>query len=309
MKAAFIRDYGGPERLEIDDYPDPNPEPGDVLVEIHAASVNPIDWKMREGYLRGVFDFPLPHVLGRDLSGAVTAVGAEVTDVAVGDLVWGMGNPFRDGSHAELMAIEAKLVAPKPAALSHTQAASLGVSGMTVIAALDRAAPVKAGDRVLIHAGAGGVGSLAIGLAHHRGAHVITTASAGNAEKLIELGADEVIDYKNTDFTQIVGELDIVFDTVGGDTHQRSKGVLKPGGALAYVNTGPLPDGPDRDDITLIDVRVPGGRDNFGRMAELVAEGAITPWVETEMALDQAREAYDLSQSGHARGKIVLTMR
>ncbi|MEQ8696887.1 MAG: NADP-dependent oxidoreductase, partial [Bauldia litoralis] len=156
MKAAFIREYGGPDRLEIGEYSDPIPEAGDVLVEIHAASINPIDWKMREGYLRSVFDFSLPHVLGRDLSGTVRAVGAEVTDFAPGDLVWGMGNPFRDGSHAELIAIESKLVAPKPDSLSHVEAASLGVSGMTVIAALDRAAPVGSGDRILIHAGAGG---------------------------------------------------------------------------------------------------------------------------------------------------------
>lgn len=309
MKAAFIRDYGGPESLEIGDYPDPSLEPGDVLVEIHAASINPIDWKMRQGYLRSVFDFPLPHVLGRDLSGTVKAVGGDVTDYAPGDLVWGMGNPFRDGSHAELIAIEGKLLAPKPEALSHSQAASLGVSGMTVIAALDRAAPVKAGDRILIHAGAGGVGSLAIGLAKKRGAHVVTTASARNADRLRELGADEVIDYKTTDFAEAVSDLDIVFDTVGGDAHQKSKGVLKPGGRLAFVNTGPLPDGPNRDDIEVIDVRVPGGRANFDRMAELIAEGAITPWVETELSLDQARDAYDLSQSGHARGKIVLKIR
>jgi NADPH:quinone reductase-like Zn-dependent oxidoreductase len=309
MKAAFIRDYGGPERLEIGDYPDPSPGPGDVLVEIHAAGVNPIDWKMREGYLRGVFDFPLPHVLGRDLSGVVGAVGAEVAGFAPGDAVWGLANPFRDGTHAELIAIEAKLVAPGPAGLSHAEAASLGVSGMTVLAALDRAAPVGRGDRVLIHAGAGGVGSLAIGFAHHRGAYVITTASARNADRLRELGADEVIDYKTTDFAAVAGDLDVVFDTVGGDAHQRSKGVLRPGGKLAYVNTGPLPEGPDRDDIEVIDVRVPGGRDNFDRMAALVAEGAITPWVETVMPLDRAREGYDLSQSGHARGKIVLTMR
>lgn len=309
MKAAFIREYGGPDRLEIGEYSDPIPEAGDVLVEIHAASINPIDWKMREGYLRSVFDFSLPHVLGRDLSGTVRAVGAEVTDFAPGDLVWGMGNPFRDGSHAELIAIESKLVALKPDSLSHVEAASLGVSGMTVIAALDRAAPVGSGDRILIHAGAGGVGSLAIGLAKKRGAHVITTASAANADKLLELGADEVIDYKNTDFSTVVGELDIVFDTVGGQAHQKSKGVLKPGGKLAFVNTGPLPDGPDRDDIEVIDVRVPGGRANFDRMADLVAEGAITPWVETEMPLDRAREAYDMSQTGHARGKIILTIR
>ena len=182
MKALYFPDYGGPEKMEFGEHPTPEPGPTDLLVEIHSASVNPIDWKMREGHVRKYFEAKLPRVLGRDMSGSVVATGAEVEGFKPGDAVFGVGNPLEDGCHAEFMKIDASLVALKPAAVSHDSAAALGVSGATAIAALEKACPIKAGQKVLVHAAAGGVGALAVQYAASVGAVVLGTASARNRD-------------------------------------------------------------------------------------------------------------------------------
>jgi NADPH:quinone reductase-like Zn-dependent oxidoreductase len=309
MKALIIRKYGGPEVLELAEIDDPTPGPGDILVDVHAASVNPIDWKMREGRVLRFFDVPLPHVMGRDMSGVVREVGPEVTGLQPGDPVFGLGNPLRDGTQSEMMAIEADLVAKKPDALTHEEAASLGVSGLSILAALEETAPVFRGMRVLIHAGAGGVGSLAIQYAVDRGAEVLTTASARSTDYVRELGAHQVIDYTLDGWWEKARDCDVVFDTVGGATHTASQACLKADGTLVYLNAAPLPEEAPREDIMVLGAPVRTSREKLERIAELAAAGAVRPQVTESYPLHEADTAYARSQTGHARGKIVIKFR
>ena len=251
MKALQFHQYGGPEVVTLADIPAPQPAPSEVLVAIAAASINPIDWKMRAGLVREYFDVALPHVLGRDFSGVVRAVGEEVRGIAVGDEVFGVADAMRQGTHAEAIAVDAGLLAGKPDALNHDSAAALGATGMTLIAAFEEAASIKRGDKVLIHGGAGGLGHLAVQYAKHRGAQVITTAGEANHDFVRKLGADQVIDYAACDFAEAVSGCDLVFDTIGGEVHKRSLAVVKPGGVLVYVTAQPNPPYTVREHITL----------------------------------------------------------
>lgn len=309
MKALLFRDHGGPEAMTIADAPPPAPGADDVLVEVHAASLNPIDWKLRAGLLRGVFEVALPRTLGRDFSGTVVEAGENVTDLRPGQTVFGAGQPQRDGSHAELVAVDAGFVAPKPRTLGHPEAASLVISGLTALAALEDVAPVEAGQRVLVHAGAGGVGSLAVQLARARGAEVIATASATNHDFVRALGAHAVVDYRTQPFEDAAPDCDTVFDTLGGEVHRRSHACLKPGGTLVYVHAAPIPDDRPRDDIRVVNAPVQVNRIQLERLAARVAEGAMRPAVESRFPFARAHDAYALLETGHARGKIVLEMR
>src|SRR5258708_4728259 len=225
MKAAYIQQFGGPEVLKYGDLPDPSPGPGQVVVDTHAASVNGADWKVRAGeYAQATF----PLILGRDFSGVVSALGDGVSDLRVGDEVFGVLEAGRDGTYCEKIAIGAAIVAKKPTELSHVDAAALALAGLTALRSVEDTLKLKAGETILIQGGAGGVASFAIQLAKHLGARVITTASAANLGYLRELGADQVIDYNATDFRKVVSNCDAVFDTVGGDVAPQSFAVLKP---------------------------------------------------------------------------------
>src|SRR5215831_7778069 len=272
MKAAYIRQFGGPEVLQYGDLPDPSPEAGQVVVDTVAASVNGADWKVRAGSY-GTAKFPL--ILGRDFSGVVSALGAGVADLRVGDEVFGVLEAGRDGTYAEKIAIGASIVAKKPGALSHVDAAALALTGLTAICAVEEALKLKSGETILIQGGAGGVASFAIQLAKHIGARVITTASAKNASYLKELGADEVIDYNTTDFTKALSNIDAVFDTVGGDVTMRSFAVLKPGGRAAFIASGAQAPKPERPDVTALRPPVARARAPLERIAQLFALGAI----------------------------------
>jgi NADPH:quinone reductase-like Zn-dependent oxidoreductase len=309
MKAQLIRDYGGPAALELAELADPMPGPDEIVAEIHAASVNPIDWKIREGLLRSFFDVRLPHVLGRDFSGVVVAVGANVGDLRPDDAVFGVGNPLKPGTHAQKIAIDPKLVARKPRSLSHVAAAALGVAGLSALAALETTAPVKAGDRVLVHAGAGGVGHLALQYARKRGAHVIATARAENHDFVKACGAHEAFDHAAGDFATAIRDCDIVLDSLGGEVHQRSMACLRPGGTLVYLVAAPLPKAPPRPDINVLGAQVRGGRAALERLSALAVEGVLKPHVAATFPLERAGEAYAASQTGRSRGKLVLTMR
>lgn len=309
MKALFINDYGGPDAMVIGPIDDPVPGDGDLLIDVHAASVNPIDWKMREGYLREIFPLTFPRILGRDFSGVVVGMGGAVSGFSVGDAVYGIGAPLRHGSHAEQLAVDAVMASPKPSSIGHAEAAATGVASLTALAALDRDADIQQGDRVLIHAGAGGVGCYAVQYAASRGAHVIATCSAGNADFVREMGAAEVIDYQAGDFASQVSDCDWAFDTVGGDVHVRSQAVLKPGGTLLVINTGPLPHYEPRADIAITHSMVPGGHTALERLSALLEDGSQKPVVTETFALDEAAEAYRRSQAGHTRGKLVIDMR
>lgn len=308
MKAVRIDRHGGAEVMSVAEIALPKVGPNDVLVEVHAASINPIDWKIRDGLMRAMFELAMPHVLGRDVAGIVAATGEEVRRLAVGDRVWGTASAARWGTHAEFAAIEEDLLGPAPAGLSHAEAASIPLAALSALAGID-VPKLTAGERILIHAGAGGVGTLAIQMAKHRGAEVATTAGPKNLDYVKALGADIAIDYSAGDFADAVSDCDVVFDTMGGEVHRRSFAVIKPGGRMSYLIAGPIEANPARGDVTVAQARVAYDHASLGRVAALVEAGAITPHVETTVPLAEALEGYRLSETGHARGKIVLTMR
>src|ERR1044071_292219 len=212
MKAAYIEKFGGPEVIKYGGLPDPSPGPGQIVVDVFAASVNGADWKVRANHYGKAAPFPL--ILGRDFSGVVSALGEGVTDLRVGDEIFGVLEQGREGAYAEKIAIGAAIVAKKPAAMSHVDAAALALTGLTALVSIEDTLKLKAGETILIQGGAGGVASFAIQLAKHLGARVITTASSANVSYLRGLGADEVIDYNTTDFTKAVRHCDPGFDTV-----------------------------------------------------------------------------------------------
>jgi len=303
MKAVFIERFGGPEVLQYGDVPDPAAGPGEVVVGVAAASVNAADWKVRAGEYAQV-NFPL--VLGRDFSGSVAAAGTGVVDLKAGDPVFGVLEAGREGAYAEKVAIKAAIIAKKPDALSHVDAAALALTGLTAVTAIETTLKLQRGETILVQGGAGGVASFAIQLAKHIGAHVITTASAANADYVRGLGADEVIDYNTQDFTRAVGGCDAVFDTVGGDVAQKSFAVLKPGGRAAFIASGAQAPQPERDDVIALRPAVGRARAPLERIAQLVAAGAVrVPQIKL-YRLWQAAEAHRLSESRHFRGKLVF---
>jgi NADPH:quinone reductase-like Zn-dependent oxidoreductase len=305
MKAAYIDKFGGPEVLKVGDLPDPSAGPGQVVVDVAAASINAADWKVRAGEYKQA-NFPL--ILGRDFSGTVSALGSGVTDLEVGDDVFGVLETGRDGTYCEKIAIGGAIVGKKPASLSHVDAAALALTGLTAICAIEEAIKLKKGETILIQGGAGGVASFAIQLAKHIGARVITTASAANAAYLRGLGADEVIDYNATDFTKAVKNVDAAFDTVGGDVATRTFAVLKPGGRAAFIASGGQAPKPERSDVTAIRPAVPRTRKHMERVAELHRSGAIKVPEVTLFPLADAAKALGVSEGRHFKGKLILEM-
>jgi NADPH:quinone reductase-like Zn-dependent oxidoreductase len=307
MKAAYIEEFGGPEVIKYGDRPDPTPASGQVVVDTHAASVNGADWKVRGNFYGGTAKLPL--ILGRDFSGVVSALGEGVTDLALGDEVFGVLEQGREGAYAEKIAIGAAIVAKKPPALSHIDAAALALTGLTALISVEDTLKLKAGETILIQGGAGGVASFAIQLAKHIGARVITTASARNIAYLREIGADEVIDYNTTDFTKAVSNVDAVFETVGGDVATRSFAVLKPGGRAAFIASGPKAPVPERTDVTSLRPAVGRDRPHLERIAALQQAGVIRVPEVKVYKLSEAAETHRLSEAMHVRGKLVFKVR
>ena len=306
MKAAFIEQYGGPEVLKYGDLPDPVAGPGEVVIDVVAASVNGADWKVRVGqYKQSKF----PFALGRDFSGVISAIGEGVADLKVGDAVFGACDAGQEGAYAEKIAVKAAIVAKKPDGLSHVNAAALALTGLTAMSAIEDTLKLQPGETILIHGGAGGVASFAIQLAKHIGAHIITTASAANHEYVRGLGADEIIDYNARDFTQIVSNCDAVFDTVGGDVAQKSFAVLKPGGRAAFIASGAQAPTPNRDDVMSLRPPVGRARRHLDRIAQLFQAGAIRPPEVKLYRLSEAADAHRLSESRHFKGKLVFQVR
>ena len=306
MKAAYIDHYGGPEVLQYGDLPDPVAGPGEVVVDVVAASVNGADWKVRVGQYKQT---RFPFALGRDFSGVVSAVGAGVDDLKVGDAVFGVLDAGQEGAYAEKVAVKAAIVAKKPDALSHVDAAALALTGLTAMSAIEDTLKLKAGETILIHGGAGGVAGFAIQLAKHLGARVITTTSAANRDYVRGLGADEIIDYNATDFTKVVTGCDAVFDTVGGDVAQKSFAVLKSGGRAAFIASGAQAPAPDRDDVTSLRPPVGRARRPLERIAQLVQSGAVRPPAIKLYPLSEAADAHRVSEGRHFRGKLVFQVR
>lgn len=307
MKAAFFMKNGGPEVLQYGDVPDPVAKPGEVLVDVHAASVNGADWKVRAGSYRPITKFP--YVAGRDFSGTVAVPGEGVKDFRVGEPVFGVVEQVADGCYAEKVAIKAAIIARKPESLSHVEAAALALIGLTALVSIEDTLQLKSGETILIQGGAGGVASFAVQVAKHIGARVITTASAANHDYVRKLGADQVIDYTKEDFTKVVAGVDAVFDTVGGDVEQRSFAVLRPGGRAAFIGSGANAPASPRPDVTSLRPKVGRDRAHLERIVELVEKGAVRVPEIKVYPLSEAVAAHRVSEGRHLRGKLVFKVR
>ncbi len=309
MKAVRIHSYGGPEVLVYEDAPKPEAAAGELLIRVHAAGVNPLDWKVRAGHVKDWLRYRLPLILGWDVSGVVETVGAEVADFNIGDEVYGLLDLKRGGAHAEYVAAPAPHMARKPKSLDHVQAAAVPLAALTAWQSLFDLAKLPSGQSVLIHAAAGGVGHYAVQLAKWKGARVIGTASAASAEFLRGLGADEVIDYRTTRFEEAVGGVDVVLDTMGGDIQERSWRVLKRGGVLVATLGISSPGVAAECGVRGEAVLVHPDASQLARIAELLDAGHVKPAIHAVFPLAEAVKAHELSQTGHVRGKIVLKLR
>lgn len=305
MKAIRFHEPGGPEVLKLEELPRPVPKAGEVLVRVHAAGVNPVDWKIRQSGGKG-FGPPLPQIPGFDIAGVVAEVGPAVKGFAQGDAVFGYLSLQRGGAYAEYaIALESEL-ARKPEQVSFSQAAAVPLAALTAWQALVDTAELREGQAVLIHAAAGGVGHFAVQIAKGLGAHVLATASQRNHEFLKGLGADEVIDYTSERFEERAQGVDVVLDAIGGDTQTRSLGALVPGGVLVSIVGAPPKAELERRGVRGAGILVrPDGR-QLAELAQWIERGALRVEIGAVFPLAEAAKAQELSQGGHARGKIVL---
>jgi NADPH:quinone reductase-like Zn-dependent oxidoreductase len=300
-------EHGGPEAMRYGDVPDPIAGPGQVLIDVHAASVNGADWKVRAGKYAPITE--VPYIPGRDFSGIVSGLGDGVKEFAIGDAVFGVCDVGQEGAYAEKIVIRSAIVARKPESIAHTECAALALIGLTALSAIEDTLQLKTGETILIQGGAGGVASFAIQISKHIGARVITTASAVNHDYLRRLGADHVIDYHSQDFTKAVSGCDAVFDTVGGDVAVRSFSVLRPGGRAAFIASGNAAPASPRSDVVSLRPKVGRDRAHLERIAALVTRGAVRVPEITLYALSQAAAAHAVSEGRHLRGKLVFKVR
>jgi NADPH:quinone reductase-like Zn-dependent oxidoreductase len=306
MKAVRIHTFGGTEVLKCEDVPKPQAKSDEALVRIKAAGVNPIDWKVREGYRKEMLGDMLPLTLGVDMAGVIEKTGEGVRDFKPGDEVYGYMGASHGGTYAQYLTADATAIAPKPESLDFIQAAAIPLGALVGWQTLFDTAHLERGQTVLIHGASGGVGHMAVQLARWKGAKVIGTASAKNADFLKSIGADQVIDYHTTRFEDVVHNVDVVLDTQAGDTQRRSYQVLKKGGIL--VSTLGID---DPGEAAKYGVRATGfmAQPNGGELREiarLVDEGKIKPEVAQVLSLKDVAKAHQLSETGHVRGKIVL---
>ncbi|WP_062232958.1 NADP-dependent oxidoreductase [Fictibacillus sp. FJAT-27399] len=311
MKAVVINEYGGRDQLVEKKVNDPKPGPKDILIEIHATSINPVDWKIREGYLRDNLSFTFPIILGWDAAGVVKETGSSVTKFKPGDEIFTRPATERDGTYAELLAADEELVAFKPKNLTYEEAASIPLVGLTAWQSLVEFAHIQEGQRVLIHAGGGGVGSFAIQLAKAKGAYVLSTGSKDSEEIIKESGADEFIDYKVKDFAEAIEPVDIVFDTIGGEVQHNSYKVIKPGGILVSIVSPPVQKEATNHSVKAGFVFLDPDGDQLAEIGKLIEAGKIKPFVGETFPLTQegVRKAHELSESHHAKGKIIIQVK
>jgi len=306
MLAVRMHGYGGPEVLRFEEAPRPRPGVGEILIRIHAVGVNPIDWKIREGYLKQVIDYALPLIPGWDFSGVVEKTGPGAERFEEGDEVFGKADILLDGACAEYMVMKESEAAFKPKSIDHAHAAAIPIAALTAWQSLFDAGQLENNQTVLIHAAAGGVGHFAVQLAKWCGARVIGTASRHNQEFLRDLGVDEPIDYGSTRFEEVVRDVDMVLDTIGRDTQNRSWQVLKKGGIMVSIVSPPSQQEAETYGVRQAFVRGQSNAAQLAEIANLVDTGELMPVVETVLPLSEARHAQELSQAGHTRGKIVL---
>ena len=312
MKAIRIHNYGGPEVLKYEDAPRPQPGGGEVLIRVDATSVNPIDWKVRAGYMRDFIPHSFPLILGWDVSGVIEKVGSNPAAAGrfkKGDEVYSLPDHTRNGAYAEYIVVRESEVALKPNALHHVRAAAVPLAALTAWQALFDTGQLQPEQSVLIHGAAGGVGHFAVQLAKWKGAHVVGTASAKNHEMLYKLGADELIDYTTQRFEDVTRNIDVVLDTIGGDTQERSWQVLKKGGVLVSLVQPPSENKAKEHGVRGIRLGVRPNGQELVEIAKIVDAGKLAPVIDRILRLSEARRAHELSQSGHTRGKIVLRVK
>ncbi|WP_411743468.1 NADP-dependent oxidoreductase [Reinekea sp.] len=307
MKAAQINGFGDRSVIELNNIEIPTPGADEVLIKVKSAAVNPVDWKIREGYLQGMLNHPLPLTLGWDVSGEVVALGDKVTQFKIDDAVYSRPEITKNGSFAEFMTVTATEVALKPTSLTWQEAAGVPLAGLTAWQSLYEITKLQKGERVLIHAGSGAVGQFAIQLAKLRGAYVYTTTSARNIELVLSLGADQAIDYHQEDFSEL-RDLDIVFDTIGGDTLDNSWVTLKPRGRLVSVASLPSEEVAAKHNVNAFYCFVQPNSEQLTEIAKLADAGKFKVNIDSEFTLDQTSQAHERSETGRAQGKIIVNV-
>jgi NADPH:quinone reductase-like Zn-dependent oxidoreductase len=316
MKAIVIDQFGGPEVMKLRDMPIPEPLPNEVQIEIAYASINPADWKIREGLFKDRMPYEFPIILGWDASGIVSRVGNQVSNLWVGDQVFAyVRKPIiKWGTYCEYVCFDGNQVSHKPTRLTLRESAAIPLTALTAWQSVVETAKLKTGESILIHAGAGGVGGMAIQFAKYCGAKVFTTASARHHDYVMSLGADVVIDYRSEDFAAKVREIapngvDVVFDTIGGDTLKKSYKALKSGGRLVSLIEHVSPEEAAKHQITAYYVFVQPNGPQLKTIAGLIDAGVVAPPVIEEYHLEQAKEALEKVKSGRTQGKVVLKVR
>ncbi|WP_246676054.1 NADP-dependent oxidoreductase [Mesorhizobium sp. B2-5-4] len=302
MKAVRIHEFGGPDVLSLEDAPFPQPHDDEVLLKVHASSVNPVDYKIRSG---GGKKDQLPMTLGRDVSGTVELCGTRAHTLKKGDPFYAMLGPDR-GGQAEYVVVKAIEMAAKPQSVDHLHAAAVPLAALTAWQGLFDHGALTAGQRVLIHGGAGGVGHFAVQLAKAKGAFVATTVSGKDIEFARSLGADQAIDYKNERFEDIVGKVDLVFDLVAGETQDRSWAVVKPGGIIVSTLAEPSIESARKAGASGIHYMAKPNAAQLGEIGRLIDEGKVRPHVDATFPLQEAAAAEAWLENKHVRGKIVL---
>ncbi len=302
MKAIRIHQFGDANTLQLEDIPNLTIGDDQVLVRVRAAGVNPIDWKIRQGYMKDVMQTKFPLTLGQDFAGEVVDKGKSVTQFAKGDRVFG----FAQGTYAEIAAAPASTVAKIPDGVDFATAAALPTAGLTALQIIRDFVQAKAGMTILIHGAAGGVGSFASQIAKNKGARVIGTATGEDIEYLKSIGVDEVIDYKRERFEDKVHGVDAVVDLVGEDTAARSYGVVKRGGVLVSTVQAPDEAAAQRAGIRAERIVMKRNSADLAELAQLVAKGAVKPRMDQTLSLNQAKEAQELSEKGKTEGKVIL---
>ena len=307
MKAVQINNFGDRSVLELNDIDIPTPTENEVLIKVKSASVNPVDWKIREGYLQPMLNHPLPLTLGWDVSGEVVAIGAKVNRLKVGDAVYSRPDIAKNGSYAEYLTVAADEVALKSSSLTWQEAAGVPLAALTAWQSLYDLTKLEAGERVLIHAGSGAVGQFAIQLAKLRGAYVYTTTSSRNTELVMSLGADHSIDYHKQDFSELK-DIDVVFDTIGGETLANSWKTLKKGGRLVSITENPDEATAAKYGVSAFFCFVQPNRSQLEKLAEIADSGQLKVSIDSEFGLNQVAEAHARSETGRAQGKIIINV-
>jgi NADPH:quinone reductase-like Zn-dependent oxidoreductase len=308
MRAIVIHVYGGPEMMKLEDVARPEPADDEVLIRVVAASINPVDVAIRKGYLAELVG-NLPLILGMDASGTVEKVGNKITKYKAGDPVFAFFTLKGEGGYAEFVTAKEDELAPKPGTISFAQAAGAGAAGATAWEALIDTANLRAGQTVLIHGGSGGVGHLAIQIAKARGAKVFATASTANQEFLRQMGADVAIDYTRTKFEDVAKDVNVVLDTVGRDTLERSYGVVKKGGIIVSIVDDPNPAALEAHGIRGVSLRSTPKATVLEELSKLMKEKKLTPVISQTLPMSQMVQAQDQIATGHTRGKMVLNIR